>query len=79
MTAVNEVLSRYIDRLEDDIKKLRNELSAYRATPCGADIKKALHDASNVIGMEPSYKISDPDVAAVKWIQELVTYVESKR
>lgn len=70
MTPVNEVLIRYINRLEDDIQRLNKEASAYRSNPCGTDIKKAIHDASNMLGLLKTYKITDPDIVAVEWVLE---------
>ena len=72
MTPVNEVLIRYIDRLEKDVQQLKGQLAQHKDAPCGADIKKALHDASNVLGLRKTYRITDPDAAAVEWIKEIV-------
>lgn len=70
VTPVNEILIRYINRLEDDIQRLNKEASAYRSNPCGTDIKKAIHDASNMLGLLKTYKITDPDIVAVEWVLE---------
>lgn len=71
MSPTNEVLIRYIDRLEDDIRILNRRVQ--ELTPNGsvsADIKKALHDASNIAGMSVKYKITDSDSVAVEWLSE---------
>ena len=72
MTPVNEVLIRYIDRLEKDVQQLQGQLAKHKDVPCSADIKKAIHDASNVLGLRKTYSITDPDAAAVEWIKEIV-------
>lgn len=79
MTPVNEVLIRYIDRLEEDVRSLRGQLAQHKEAPCSVDIKKAIHDASNVLGLRKTYRITDPDAAAVEWIEELVRIVKEKR
>lgn len=79
MTPVNEILIRYINRLEDDIQRLNKESSAYRSNPCGTDIKKAIHDASNMLGLLKTYKITDPDIVAVEWVQMIVGLVAELR
>jgi len=71
MSPVSEVLIRYIDRLEAEVKSLNRRVQGL--TPNGSvdpDIKKALHDASNIAGMSVKYKITDPDDRAVSWIME---------
>jgi len=80
MSAVNEALVRYIDRLEEENRALARRVQ--ELTPKGtvsSDIKKALHDASNLVGAKITYKITDSDEMAVKWVQEAVRVIDALR
>ena len=79
MTPVNEVLIRYIDRLEKDVQQLQGQIAKHKDAPCGADIKKAIHDASNVLGLKASYRITDPDSNAVQWVEAVTKAVHDLR
>ncbi len=72
MTAVNRALSAYIDRLTDDNQKLlvKTRLLAGSDDKTATNIRKAIHDASNILGV-PEYDICDPDSKAIDWVVDV--------
>ena len=75
MSEVNRVLVEYIDLLKEENRKLRRENSELKPIADQPfDIKKAIHDASNVLG-NLKYSITDPDSMAVAWVNDVTHLV----
>lgn len=73
MSATTQVLCDYIRELQEDRRRLNKQLSAKEEVPfVPYDVFKALHDASNVLGLDVRYQITDPVCKAVEFINHLV-------
>jgi len=72
MSAVNEALVRYIGRLEEENRALTRRVQELTPNETPAiGIRKALHDASMLVGAKITYKLTDSDADAVAWIKEI--------
>lgn len=72
MSVTTQVLCEYIRELREDRRRLNKQLSADGYKPDAPyDVLKALHDASNVLGLDTKYQITDPTYKAVEFINRL--------
>lgn len=73
MSATTQVLCDYIRELQEDRRRLNKQLSDQADVKTAPyDVLKALHDASNMLGWDIKYKITDPAHKAVEFIEQLV-------
>ena len=69
MSKVSNALCDYIKLLQKQNRELiAINQKSIPASNASVDIKKAIHDAANILG-QPAYKITDPDTEAVRWIE----------
>jgi len=73
MTFLNSVLCDYIHELKQERLILRKQLEKDSGPVPHkiADICKALHDASNELGLSETYQITDPPEKAVAFIKKM--------
>ena len=73
MSATTQVLCDYIYELQEDRRRLNKQLADKEDVSVDhQDVLKALHDASNVLGLDIRYQIADPAFVAVQFINRLV-------